>query len=145
VDSVKGRVMGIDYGEKRVGVAVSDPLRILARGVGTLDNTTGLFDLLSGIVADEQVVLVVVGMPYAPDGGRGKKGREVERFIVTLRSALRIPVESWDESYTSVNAHRAFLDAGMKRKKRRQKARVDEMAARLLLEDYLENSSHQRS
>jgi putative Holliday junction resolvase len=54
-------------------------------------------------------------------------------------------VESWDESYTSVNAHRAFLDAGMKRKKRRQKARVDEMAARLLLEDYLENSSHQRS
>ena len=65
--------MGIDYGEKRVGVAVSDPLRILARGVGTLDNTTGLFDLLSGIVADEQVVLVVVGMPYAPDGGRGKK------------------------------------------------------------------------
>jgi putative holliday junction resolvase len=145
VDSLKGRVMGIDYGEKRVGVAVSDPLRILARGVGTLDNTTGLFDLLSGIVADEQVVLVVVGMPYAPDGGRGKKGREIERFIVTLRSALRIPVESWDESSTSVNAHRAFLDAGMKRKKRRQKARVDEMAARLLLEDYLENSSHQRS
>ncbi len=142
MDSLKGRVMGIDYGEKRVGVAVSDPLRILARGVGTLDNTTGLFDLLSGIVADEQVVLVVVGMPYAPDGGRGKKGREVERFIVTLRSALRIPVESWDESHTSVNAHRAFLDAGMKRKKRRQKARVDEMAARLLLEDYLENSSH---
>ena len=137
-----GRVMAIDYGTRRVGVAVSDPSRILASGRGTLDNTPTLLDGLRAIAGAEDVVLIVVGMPYAPDGGKGKKGEEVEEFIGRLRGAVNVPVETWDESYTSVEAHRAFLDGGMKKKQRREKGRVDEMAARLLLQEYLENSRH---
>lgn len=137
-----GRVMGIDYGSTRVGIAVSDPLRIVTRGLGTFDNAPGLTDRIAEKILEEQVVLIVVGMPFAPDGGAGAKGEEVGRFIDVLRARVSIPVEVWDESYTSVDARRAFIDGGMKKKKRREKGRVDEMAARLLLRDYLESTHH---
>lgn len=138
-----GRVMGIDYGRRRVGIAVSDPLRVLTRGAGTLANGPGLLDALGKIIREEQVVCIVVGMPYAPDGGLGAIGADVQGFISALRRVVDVPIETWDESFTSVEAHRTFIEAGMKRKKRQQKGRTDEMAARLLLEDYLENG-HQR-
>jgi putative Holliday junction resolvase len=137
-----GRVMGIDYGSRRVGIAVSDPLRIITRGLGALDNTPGLPGSIAARVREEQVVLIVVGMPFAPDGGPGAKGEEVGRFIEVLRAAVTVPVEIWDESFTSVDARQAFIDGGMKKRKRQEKGRVDEMAARLLLQDYLESKSH---
>ncbi len=137
-----GRVMGIDYGSVRVGIAVSDPLRILTSGRGTLPNAAGLAEAIARAAEEEQVVLIVVGMPFAPDGGPGAKGEEIGRFVETLRARVRVPVETWDESYSSVDARRAFIDGGMKRKKRREKGRVDEMAARLLLQDYLESMHH---
>ena len=141
--SLQGRVLGIDYGSRRVGIALSDPLGVLAQGAGTLDNTPSLIPTLAGIVREEEVVLIVVGMPYAPDGGRGGKAEEVGRFIEALSGAVTVPVETWDESFSSVNARQALIDAGMKKKQRRQKGRVDEMAARLLLQEFLENA-HQR-
>jgi putative Holliday junction resolvase len=137
-----GRVMGIDYGSRRVGIAVSDPLRIITRGLGALDNSPGLPGLIAARVRDEQVVLIVVGMPFAPDGGLGAKGEEVGRFIEALRAHVPIPVETWDESFTSVDARQAFIDGGMKKRKRQQRGRVDEMAARLLLQEYLESTHH---
>jgi putative Holliday junction resolvase len=137
-----GRVMGIDYGSRRVGIAVSDPLRIITRGMGALDNTPALTDMIAAKVREEQVVLIVVGMPFAPDGGRGAKGEEVGRFIEVLRTRVSVPVEIWDESFTSVDARQAFIDGGMRKRKRQEKGRVDEMAARLLLQEYLENTSH---
>ncbi len=142
MDQPAGRILGIDYGSKRVGVAMSDPLRILASGVGTWENDGSLLQRLADLVAREGIALVVVGMPYAPDGGKGTKAREVEEFIAALQSAVAPPVTTWDESYTSVRAHRAFIDAGMKRKQRGEKRRVDEMAARLLLQEFLENQRH---
>jgi putative Holliday junction resolvase len=94
-------------------------------------------------VREEQVVLVVVGMPFAPDGGPGAKGEEVARFIEILRARISVPVEVWDESFTSVDARQAFIEGGMKKRKRQEKGRVDEMAARLLLQGYME-STHNR-
>ncbi len=141
--SEPGRLMGIDYGTRRVGLAVSDPLRIVTRGIGTLENTPALADAIAGRVSEEQVVLVVVGMPFAPDGGPGAKGEEVGRFIETLRARISVPVEVWDESFTSVDARQAFIEGGMKKRKRQEKGRVDEMAARLLLQGYME-STHNR-
>ena len=138
-----GRLMGIDYGTRRVGLALSDPLRIVTRGAGTLENTPDLAEAIAGRVRDEQVVLVVVGMPYAPDGGPGAKGEEVGRFIEILRARISVPVEVWDESFTSVDARQAFIEGGMKKRKRQEKGRVDEMAARLLLQGYME-STHNR-
>ncbi|HUI65809.1 MAG TPA: Holliday junction resolvase RuvX [Bacteroidota bacterium] len=134
-----GRVMGIDYGRRRVGVALTDPLRVLTRGAGTIANGPGLLDALGAIIRDEEVVRIVVGMPYAPDGGLGAMGAEVQDFITALRTAAGIPVVTWDESFTSAKAQRSFIETGMKKKHRRQKGRIDEMAARLLLQDYLEN------
>jgi putative Holliday junction resolvase len=132
-----GRVLGIDYGTRRVGIALSDPLGIIAGGAGTLLNDAFLMDRLAAVVSEHGVVRVVVGMPYAPDGGKGAKAGEVEAFIEKLRRHVHVRIDTWDESYTSVEAHRAFIEAGMKRKKRRQKPRVDEMAARLMLQEYL--------
>jgi len=140
--SEPGRVLGIDYGTRRVGIAVSDPLRILTRGLGTLENAPGLLERIAEKVREEQVLLIVVGMPFAPDGGPGAKGEEVAQFIRLLRDHVPVPVEVWDESFTSVDARRAFIDGGMKKRKRQQKGRVDEMAARLLLQEYLESTHH---
>jgi putative Holliday junction resolvase len=134
-----GRILGIDYGGKRVGLALTDPLRILAQGAGTLENDGRLLERIAGMVQDRGVTLIVVGMPYAPDGGRGEKGEEVQSFIGRLRGAVGVPIETWDESFTSVDAKTVFVAGGMKRKQRREKPRVDEMAARLLLQGYLEN------
>jgi len=137
-----GRILGIDYGTKRVGVSLSDPMRIISQGVGTLDNDAGLLKRLKEIVEREGAVMIVVGMPYSADGGKGGKAIEVEEFIICLRGEVVVEIDTWDESYSSVNAHRAFIDAGMKRKQRRQKHRVDEMAARLMLQEYLDNQGH---
>jgi putative Holliday junction resolvase len=140
-----GRILGIDYGTKRVGVALSDPLGIIAGGAGTLANDASLLDRLTEMARGQEVVRVVVGMPYAPDGGKGTKALEVEAFIEELRHRVQIRIDTWDESFTSVDAHRAFRETGMKRKKRRQKPRVDEMAARLMLQEYLNHHDTRRN
>ena len=133
-----GRILGIDYGTKRIGVAVSDPTQLIARGVGTLPNDRHLLEQLDRIIAQEEVVAIVVGMPYSADGGKGQKAREVEAFIERVKSHTGLDVATWDESFSSVQAQRTFLDIGMKKKKRREKARVDTMAARLMLQEYLD-------
>lgn len=135
-----GRILSIDYGEKRIGVAMSDPTRLIAQGVATLGNDERLFEKLLDIIKKEEIVRIVVGMPYSGDGSKGKKALEVEEFIKRLKEHTPIELDTWDESYSSVNAHRAFIDIGMKKKKRQQKYRVDEMAARLMLQEYLDNA-----
>jgi putative Holliday junction resolvase len=135
-----GRILAIDYGSKRVGLALSDPMHILASGAGTLVNDVQLFDQIVALVRSHEVRLVVVGMPYAPDGGRGQKAQEIGLFIDRLRAVLAIPVTTWDESFTSVNAREAMQQGGMKKKQRQGKGRVDEMAARLLLQEYMEGA-----
>ena len=134
-----GRILSIDYGTKRIGVAVSDPTRLIAQGVATLQNNEGLFEKLIEVIKQQEAVLIVVGIPYGADGGKSKKALEVEEFIKRLKLHTTLEIDTWDESYSSVNAHRAFIDIGMKKKKRQQKARVDEMAARLMLQEYLDN------
>ena len=135
-----GRVLSIDYGTKRVGVAVSDPMRIIAQGVTTLNNDAGLMDELRALALQHGASRIVVGMPYSDDGGKGAKALEVEQFIQQLKTVIDLPIDTWDESYSSVNAHRVFVDTGMKRKKRQEKKRVDEMAARLMLQEYLDHA-----
>ncbi|MDL1891890.1 Holliday junction resolvase RuvX [Sphingobacteriales bacterium CHB3] len=134
-----GKVLGIDYGSKRIGIAASDPTRMIAQAVNTIENNERTFDKLVHIIAQEDITLIVVGMPYGQDGGKSSKAIEVEAFIGKLKLLTSITIDTWDESYSSVKAHQAFLDTGMKKKKRRQKHRVDVMAARLMLQEYLDN------
>jgi putative holliday junction resolvase len=133
-----GRALGIDYGSRRVGLALSDPLRIIASGAGVLQNSPSLVGTLARFIAEHEVMQVVVGMPYAPDGGAGKKGKEVEDFIQRLRGVVEVPIATWDESFTTVEAGAAIRKGGMKKKQRQQKGVLDEMAARLLLQEYLD-------
>jgi putative Holliday junction resolvase len=140
-----GRLLGIDYGTKRIGVAISDPLGIVAQGVTTLQHDGSLMEHLANIVHERGVTLIVVGMPYSDDGGKGVKAQEVDRFVYRLRQELRMEVQTWDESLSSVEAQRAVIAGGMKRKQRREKHRIDEMAARLLLQGYLDAQQQRRS
>jgi putative Holliday junction resolvase len=140
----KGRILAIDYGSKRVGLAVSDPMRIIAQGAGTIENDPALFERLARIVNKEGITLIVVGMPYAPDGGVGGKGEEIQRFVSNLREAVPAEIEMWDESFSSVRAHEVFRETGMRKRQRREKHRVDEMAARLMLQEYLESNDYRQ-
>ena len=140
-----GRILAIDYGTKRVGVAVSDPTQLIAQGVTTLTNDGGLLGRLCTVIQEQKAVRIVVGMPYSDDGGKGAKALEIERFIDTLTKAVEVQVDRWDESYSSVNAQRTFIETGMRRKKRQEKSRVDEMAARLMLQEYLDHHSDART
>ena len=141
VTGYPGRILGIDYGSRRVGIAVSDPMRVIAQGVATLGNDSNLAGALHSLIQEQGAVRIVVGIPYSPDGGKGSKALEVEKFIARLREIVNIEIETWDESFSSVNAHRALIETGMRRKKRQGKARIDEMAARLILQEYLDHHS----
>ena len=140
----EGRVLALDYGTVRIGLALSDPLRIIAGGAGVLPNDARLLDRMRALVATEGVSVILVGVPYAPDGGLGAKGEEVSKFVDRLRSVTGVPVETWDESRTSVEASAILAHAGMKKKKREAKGSVDEMAARLLLQEYLDHHASSR-
>ena len=136
-----GRILAVDYGSKRVGVAVSDPTRLIAQGVTTLRNDENLLEGMRHLIREHDAVRVVVGMPYAPDGGKGAKALEIERFIKELERVAGVPVDTWDESYSSADARQVFVESGMRRRKRREKKRVDQMAARLMLQEYLDHHS----
>jgi putative Holliday junction resolvase len=137
--AVAGRILGIDFGTKRIGLALTDPTGIVATGAGIFENDVNVLIRIAELVRSNDVQQIVVGMPYAPDGGKGQKGKEIEAFIARLRGVVSVPVETWDESFTSIAAQETMRRGGMKKKQRREKGRVDEMAARLLLQEYLEN------
>lgn len=131
------RILGIDYGRKRTGVAVTDPLQIVAGAIGTLPTHTVL-QFIKDYVAKEQVELIVVGLPTQLNGQPSESMRYITPFVNTLRKQLpQIPVEMYDERFTSTIAHQAMLDGGMKKSDRRDKAKVDSIAATIILNDYL--------
>jgi len=120
---------------------MSDPLCVLAQGAGVLLNDRQLLANIHRLVSQHGVVKVIVGIPYAADGGKGSRANEIETFVSCLKEVIPVEIDTWDESLTSVEAERIHLASGMKRKKRRQKGRVDEMAARILLQEYLDAQS----
>lgn len=137
------RVLGIDFGSVRVGVAVSDPLRIIAQSVGTFANTATIIDELVRLAKEYDVGLVVVGMPYTLKGEKGTKADEVDKFIATLKVRLTIDVVSLDERFTSRIAQQTLIQMGTTKKQRRMnKGRVDAMASALILQSFLDQTKH---
>ena len=131
------RILSIDYGRKRTGVAVTDPLQIIAGGLVTVA-THELFDWLRSYVARESVERIVVGEPHQPNGQPSENLERVMQFVNRWRKAVPdIPIELYDERFTSVLAHRAMLDGGLKKKSRQDKALVDEISATIILQDYM--------
>jgi len=131
------RILSIDYGKKRTGLAVTDPLQIIAGGLATV-STSELFEWLQSYLAKEQVERIIIGEPRQPNGQPSENLARVQQFVNRWRKAVpSVPIEYFDERFTSVLAHQAMLDGGLKKKARQDKALVDEISATIILEDYL--------
>ena len=134
------RVLSIDYGKRRTGLAVTDPCQIIAGGLATVE-TRDLLNFLVDYTHREPVERFVVGFPKQTNGLDSENLPRVRAFVAQLRRKLPdIPVEWWDERYTSVLAHRAILDSGIGRKARQDKALVDEVSATIILQGWMERS-----
>jgi putative Holliday junction resolvase len=133
------RILSIDYGKRRTGLAVTDPLQIIAGGLATVSTST-LYDYLVNYVTREPVERIVIGKPMQPNGEPSENMARVEQFVNRWRKVQpQIPIEYVDERFTSVLAHRAMLDGGLKKKSRQNKALVDEISATIILKSYLES------
>lgn len=134
------RILSIDYGKKRTGLAVTDPLQIIAGGLGTVE-TSVLYEYIEAYIQREQVERIVIGKPMQPNGQPSENMVRVENFFNRWRKAHpEIPIEYYDERFTSVLAHRAMIDGGVKKKTRREnKGLVDEISATIILQDYFQS------
>jgi len=131
------RILSIDYGRKRTGLAVTDPLQIIAGGLATV-STSELFDWLQQYIGREPVERIVIGEPRQPNGEPSENLGRVQQFVNRWRKAHpEVPIDYYDERFTSVLAHRAMIDGGLRRKARQDKGLVDEISATIILEDYL--------
>ena len=132
-----GRILAIDYGKKRTGLAVTDPARIIANGLTTVD-TAKLWDYLADYVSREAVDKIVVGMPVQMNGQPSENQRNIIPFLNRWRKNYpAIPVVEYDERFTSVMAHRTMIDAGLGKMARRNKALVDEVSATIILQGWM--------
>jgi len=132
------RILAIDFGERRIGLAISDPLGITAQGLPTIDTrkTKDVFSHIQKIIQDREVEKIVVGMPKNMDGSIGFKGEEVKKFIEKLTRKTGAVVKTWDERLTSVQSQRSMREMGIKQKK---KGVVDRISAILILQSYLDS------
>lgn len=132
------RLMGLDYGDRRIGVALSDPMGWTAQGLEVVQRRDGSeMERLASLAAQYEVEEIVVGLPKNMNGTIGPRGEICIAFAEELRQVLNLPVHLWDERLTTVSAERALIEADVSRKKR--KLVVDKMAAGLILQNYLDS------
>lgn len=133
------RLLSIDYGKKRTGIAVSDPLQIVANGLTTVE-TSRIFDFLNEYLQKEEVACIVVGLPKQMNNEPSENMKRVEPFVNRLKKLYpHIPVEYWDERFSSKMAEQTMRDAGLKKKDRQNKELVDEISAVIILQGYMES------
>ncbi|MBQ1649457.1 MAG: Holliday junction resolvase RuvX [Bacteroidales bacterium] len=139
------RIIGIDFGNKRTGLAASDPLGIFASALETV-HSTKIIDYLKKYAEKERIVRFVIGYPMNLDGRPSEAKAHVDAFLPKLKAAFPgIPVELEDERFTSVLAHRAMIDGGMKASRRRDKTEVDRISAAIILQSYLDRTANSRN
>ncbi|MCD6487087.1 MAG: Holliday junction resolvase RuvX [Syntrophobacterales bacterium] len=133
------RVLGLDYGEKRIGVAICDELGMTARGIATIARKYWKRDIeqIAGLVREYDAREIVVGYPVRLDGTEGIQCEKVNRFIDVLEAGVSVPVVKWDEALSTKEAESLLIEADMNRRKR--KGVVDKLAAAIILQDYLDH------
>jgi putative Holliday junction resolvase len=136
-------ILGLDFGRARIGVAISDELQLLAHPLETIPANEQAASRLAEIVRERKVDHVVAGMPRQMNGQLGAAATEVIQFVEKLRAILLCPVVTWDERLTTVAAHRALRDAG--RKTRQTRSYIDQVAAQMILQSYLDNRAQQKA
>ncbi len=133
-----GRILAVDYGERRVGLAISDPTGTIAFPLKTIDRKTDpdpIEEQIASIVKQNEVIRIVIGLPLTESGDRGDRARQVERFIDKLSPLTDCPVVTWDERFSSVRAVRAIHEVG--EKTGNDKGKIDRIAAVFILQDYI--------
>ena len=132
------RILGVDYGSHRIGLAVSDALGITAQPIGHFRWGTreDLIRLLRATIQERDVHLVLVGLPVSMSGTLGPAAKKVLEFVDWLATESPVPVKTWDERLTTAEAERVLIDAGVRRKRRRR--HIDQLAAQLMLQNYLD-------
>ena len=133
-----GRILAIDYGQKRTGLAVTDELQLIASGLTAVD-TSNLMEVLSDYFNKEKVDLVVIGLPKRLSNELSDVESHIQEFIRTFNEKFDIPVERVDERFTSKLASKALYDSGLSKKKRQDKYLLDEVSATIILQNYLES------
>lgn len=133
------RILALDPGTVRVGVAVSDELRLIARPLEVIpaEPFAALAERLKGLIRDQQVELIVVGMPRNMDGSYGEAAAKAREFIAALKDVILVPIRTWDERLTTVTAAKALRSAGTKAAG--QRGKIDAAAAAVLLQGYLDS------
>ena len=133
------RVLGLDYGEKRIGVAICDELGMTARGIATIARKYWKRDIeqIAGLVREYDARKIVVGYPVRLDGTEGIQCEKVNRFIDVLEAGVSVPVVKWDEALSTKEAESLLIEADMNRRKRKEV--VDKLAAAIILQDYLDH------
>lgn len=135
-----GRILAIDYGRKRVGIAVTDPLKIIANGLTTV-KSCDVLKFLSDYLSKEIVELIVVGLPKTMNNEESDSMQYIKPFVEKLKKQYpNVPIEMYDERFTSVLAHKAMLEGGLKKKERQNKALVDEISATIILQSFMESN-----
>jgi putative holliday junction resolvase len=142
VTHLRGRVMALDVGERRVGVALSDLSQTLASPYTTLQAhpQAVLFQKIQQLIIKEDVVALVVGLPISLNGHEGPQAQRIRQFIEAIESLITIPLHTCDERYTTAEAQRMMIEAGLRPEQR--KAKIDEVAASIILQDYLNQQRH---
>ena len=133
------RVLALDHGSKRIGVAVSDELKMIAQPLEFIpaEPFADFLTRLTRLLAEKQVELILVGMPRNMNGSYGPAALKVEEFVATLRRSVAVPIKTWDERLTSAQANRYLIEGNVRRDKRKEK--VDQTAAAILLQSYLDS------
>jgi putative Holliday junction resolvase len=134
-----GRYLALDYGTKRTGIAASDMLKLIANGLATVPTHT-LMDYLKAYLEKEDVECIIVGLPKQMNNEYSENMKHIRPFVKKLQSAYpSVRIEYYDERFTSILAHRAMIDAGLKKTRRQDKALVDEISATIILQGYMES------
>ncbi len=137
------RILGIDYGEKRIGLAISDPLGLTAQGLPTLERVDGedYLQKLADLIKEKGVNRIIVGLPKSMNNTIGKKAEEVLEFVEVLKSNLNLPVVTVDERLTTVRAYKAMSETKMSLRKKQK--RVDMISAQFILQSYLDRKEQE--
>ena len=133
------RILGIDHGTKRVGLAISDELKMIAQPLEMLppDPFGDFIARIRELIKDKEIELIVVGMPRNMDGSYGEAAQKVETFVAAMKDTIIVPIKLWDERLTSVQANRFLIEGNVRRKDRKEK--VDKTAAAIILQSYLDS------
>ncbi len=134
------RILGIDYGDKRIGIAISDPMCIIATALDYIRNDDNTIDKILKLTKIYDVEMVVVGLPLNLKGERGAKSIQVYDFIQNLKQKTDLKVVEWDERFTTKIARQTIMQMGLKKKQRQDKSKIDSMAATILLQSFLDSN-----